>query len=114
MPSRRALFRIALAALLLVPATVAAQYVPGAPVVVATGVNTSIPQIVAGVVNVLLFWATLVTTAIFLVGAAVMVGSAGGNQLDQGKKMMTAALIGYAIILSSWLILSTTVHFIAG
>ena len=97
------------------PLAVSAQdYVPGAPIVVDTSVHTTVPQIGAGIVNLLLFWSTLVTTAVFLLGALLTVGSGGGNLLDQGKKMMTASLIGYAIIVGSWLILSTVISLIQG
>lgn len=86
----------------------------GDKVVVATGVVTTLDRIITGIVNVLLFWGGGVTTTIFLIGAFMMVGSGGGQFLDRGKKLMFAALIGYAIILSAWLIMSTVVFFIAG
>ncbi|HRH93033.1 MAG TPA: hypothetical protein PKV72_00705 [Candidatus Peribacteria bacterium] len=100
--------------LALVPQIALAQYVPGAPIAVRTGVVTTIPRIVAGIVNVLLFWGGGVTTTIFLVGAFMMVGSGGGRFLENGKKLMIGAAVGYAIILSAWLIESTVVFFIAG
>jgi hypothetical protein len=102
-----------LLALVLLPQT-ALAYVPASQLGVHTGVVTDVEGIVSGIVNVLLFWGGGVTTTIFLVGAFMMVGSGGGQYLDNGKKLMKAALIGYAIILSSWLILSTVVFFIAG
>ncbi len=105
--------KLSIAALLLLPAA-AMAYTPGAPIVVSTGVVTTIPRIVAGIVNVLLFWGGGVTTTIFLIGTFMMVGSGGGRFLDNGKKLMIASLIGYAIILSAWLIMSTVVFFIAG
>ncbi len=86
----------------------------GDKVVVSTGVVTNLDRIITGIVNVLLFWGGGVTTTIFLIGAFMMVGSGGGQFLDRGKKLMFAALIGYAIILSAWLIMSTVVFFIAG
>lgn len=94
---------------LLAPAAVAQV------VVVSTGVSSSIPQIVQGIVNILLQWSSFVATALFLMGAILMVGSGGNDAtLSAGKKIMKAALIGLAIVLSSWLILSTAVFFIAG
>lgn len=100
-------------ALILLPQIMLA-YTPGDPIAVRTGVVTTIPRIVGGIVNVLLFWGGGVTTTLFLIGAFMMVGSGGGPFLEKGKNTMKAALIGYAIILSSWLILSTAVFFIAG
>jgi hypothetical protein len=85
------------------------------PVLIDTGVDTSIPQIMQGLVDLFLRWSLLIATAIFLMGAALMVGSGGNDAfLSAGKKLMKAALIGLAIVLSSWLILSTIVAFIAG
>ena len=80
-----------------------------------TGVHSTVPQIIQGIVNILLLWSGLVTTAVFLGGAIWMVGS-GGNEarVTTGKKVMKGALFGLFFILSSWLILSTAVFFIAG
>lgn len=94
---------------LLLPAAAWAQ------VQISTGVNTDIPTIMDGIISLLLMWSSMVATAIFLMGATLMVGSGGNDAyLSAGKKLMKAAMIGYAIILSSWLILSTAVFFIAG
>ncbi len=103
-------FRSLLAfALVCLPATVSAA------VLIDTGVNTTIPQIMQGLVNLFLRWSTLVATAIFLMGAILMVGSGGVDAyLSAGKKLMKAALIGLAIVLASWMILSTVVAFLAG
>ncbi len=85
------------------------------PVYIDTGVTTSIPQIIQGLVDLFLRWSLLIATAVFLMGAALMVGSGGNDAyLSAGKKLMKAALIGLAIVLGSWLILSTVVAFIAG
>jgi drug/metabolite transporter (DMT)-like permease len=63
----------------------------------------------------LLRWSVLVATALFLLGCILMVGSGGDDAtLSNGKKIMKASLIGLAIVLASWLILSTAVYFIAG
>lgn len=92
-----------------------AEPVFAAVVIIDTGVQTTIPRIIEGIVNVLLQWSAVVATGVFLVGALFMVGSGGNDALlSNGKKLMKAALIGLAIILSSWLILSTVVFFIAG
>jgi hypothetical protein len=85
-----------------------------AVVTVDTGVHTTVPRIIQGIINVLLMWSGLVATAIFLLGAIFMVGSGGADQtLSAGKRMMKASLIGFALILASWMILSTVVSFIA-
>ncbi len=84
-------------------------------VCVDTGVTSTIPSIFAGIVNLLLLWSGLLATALFLIGCILMVGSGGSDAiLSNGKKIMKASLIGLAIILSSWLILSTAVYVIAG
>jgi len=84
-------------------------------VLIATGVDTTIPQIMQGLVNLFLRWSFFVATAIFLMGAVLMVASGGADAyLSAGKKLMKAALIGLVIVLSSWLILSTVVAFLAG
>lgn len=86
-----------------------------APLRLITGVTSTVPSIFAGIVNTLLLWSGSVTTALFLLGALLMVGSGGNDAtLSNGKKIMQASLIGLAIILSSWLILSTAVAFISG
>ena len=88
---------------------------PGGPLCIDTGVHSDIPTIMAGIVNLLLIWSGMVTTALFMAGAIWMVGSGGDEaRVTTGKKIMKASLIGLAIILSSWLILSTAVFFIAG
>lgn len=86
-----------------------------APVVIDTGVQTTIPQAIQGFVDVLLKWSSFVVTGLFLLGAILMVGSGGNDAyLSAGKKIMQSCLIGYAIILASWLVISTVVFFIAG
>lgn len=101
---------IATAALLTVPAVVLAG-----PVTVNTGVNTTIPQILQGIVDLILRWSSLIATAIFLLGAILMVGSGGNDALlSAGKRLMKASLIGLAIVLASWMILSTVVALVAG
>ncbi len=85
------------------------------PLTISTGVTSTIPSIFGGIVNLLLLWSGVVATALFLLGAILMVGSGGNDAtLSNGKKIMKASLIGLAIILGSWLILSTTIYFIAG
>ena len=79
-----------------------------------TGVHSDVPTILQGFENVLLSWSGLIATAIFLLGAFLMVGSGGDEAyLSAGKKLMKAALIGLAIVLASWMILSTVISFIS-
>lgn len=86
-----------------------------APLIVDTGVTSTIPSIFNGFVDLLLTWSIFVASALFLLGCIMMVGSGGSDAiLSNGKKIMKASLIGLAIILCSWLILSTAVFFIAG
>lgn len=84
-----------------------------APLTISTGVTSTVPTIFNGIVDILLAWSSLVATALFLLGCILMVGSGGNDAtLSNGKKIMKASLIGLAIILSSWMILSTVVSFI--
>lgn len=107
----KSIIRIAAGILLLFPAVPAYAL----QVIVDTGINTTIPQILQGVVNLLILWSGVITTTLFLIGSTLMVSSGGSDALlSNGKKIMKASLIGLAIILSSWLILSTVVYFIAG
>ncbi len=87
---------------------------PANTVCIDTGVSTTVPAILSGIINVLLLWSGLLTTALFLLGAIFMVGSGGSEaSLSAGKKIMKASLIGLVLILSSWLLLSTMVYFLA-
>jgi hypothetical protein len=85
-----------------------------AVITINTGVHSNIPKIIQGIVNVLLMWSGLVATALFLVGAIIMVASGGTDKwLSAGKNLMKSALIGYAFLLSSWVMISTMVYFIS-
>ncbi len=89
--------------------------VASAQLTIDTGVHSDVPTILQGLIDTLLAWSGLTATALFLIGCIIMVGS-GGNEasLSLGKKIMKESLIGLAILLSSWLILSTVISFIAG
>ncbi len=110
------------ALLLLIPLVVFAAPSPpgcigdgagGTQVCVGTGVSSTIPSILQGFVNVLFGWAALVATALFMLGSILMVGSGGEEKyLSAGKAIMKSSMIGFAIVLSSWLILSTVIYFI--
>jgi ABC-type nickel/cobalt efflux system permease component RcnA len=79
-----------------------------------TGVYSTTETILGGIIDVLLLWSGVVTTAVFLIGALMMVASGGSDTyLSAGKKIMKAAAIGLAIILASWMILSTVVFVIS-
>ncbi len=78
-----------------------------------TGVHTTIPQILGGILRILLAWSSLVATALFLGGALWMVASGGKDErVTVAKTVMKASLVGLAIIVGSWLILSTAVSLI--
>ncbi len=78
-----------------------------------TGVHSTVPQIMQGFVNVLLGWSALVAMTLFMLGAILMVGSGGEEKfLTSGKAIMKASMMGFAVIMSSWLILSTVIYFI--
>ena len=82
-------------------------------ITVGTGVTTDIPHILAGILSILLGWSSLVATALFLGGALWMVGSGGNDaRVTTAKTIMKASLVGLAIVVGSWLILSTAVSFI--
>lgn len=104
-----------IAFLMLMPIAVSAACVGsgGDQVCINTGVDSNIPSILQGLVNVLFGWAALVATALFMVGSILMVGSGGEEKfLASGKAIMKSSMIGFAIVLSSWLILSTVIYFI--
>jgi hypothetical protein len=65
------------------------------------------------VVNVLLYWSSFVALTLFIVGGVMMIGSGGSDALlSSGRKIMKGSLIGFAIVLASWMILSTVLYFI--
>ncbi len=81
-------------------------------VVVDTGIGGTIPGILGGIVNVLFGLSTFIAFTVFMLGGFYTVASGGNEQiLGNGKKLMRFALIGLAIILGSWLLLSTFVNF---
>jgi len=81
---------------------------------ISTNVHSDVGTIVQGIITVLLGWSGVVATALFLLGCLLMVGSAGSEKFSSsGKTIMKASLIGLAIILASWLILSTVVYLIS-
>ncbi len=94
--------------------TFSPYFASAAPLIVDTGVDSNVPTILQGIVNVLLGWSGLAATGLFLLGSIIMVGSGGEEAfLSAGKKIMKAALIGFALILGSWLMLSTVIFFIS-
>lgn len=88
--------------------------ITGRCITIGTGVSSSIPSIVQGVVNTFLVWSAFIATAVFLIGAVSLVGSMGAEKWSAyGKSLMKAAVIGLAIVLGSWLIVSTVVFFLS-
>ncbi len=85
----------------------------GGIVQVDTGVKATLPGILNSFVDILLMWALPVATAAFLFGAFTMVASGGGEGgYANGKKIMVSALIGLAIVLAAYMIVSTAISFI--
>ena len=81
---------------------------------IGTGVSTDVPKIFSGLLTLFVTWSGVIATTIFLIGAIIMVGSGGDEaHVSAAKKIMKSSLIGLAIILASWMILSTVVSFVA-
>ena len=79
------------------------------------GVASDIEGILNGFVDVLYEWALPVATAAFLFGAFVMAASGGEEAgIGNGKKIMKGALIGLAITMGAYMIVSTAVSFLTG
>lgn len=80
-----------------------------------TGIRATFPQVMTAIVNFLAGSALAVCTAIFLVGALMMVGyAAKPDKAEQGKKIMIDSLVGLAIILGSYGILRTVFYLLLG
>lgn len=105
---------VACIALLALPDAAVAAYQPITNFGINTGVTPrTIPQILAGIINILHALAIAVVTAAFLYGGIMVVASAGReNVVQNGKGIMKSSLIGLAIILGSWVILSTFLAFL--
>ena len=75
--------------------------------------GSSVAGIMGNIVNLLLYWSSFVAAMLFIVGGILMIGSGGSDTfLSTGKKIMKGSLIGFAIVLGSWMILSTVLYFI--
>lgn len=98
---------------LLIPVVFAAAC-PAHTVCIDTGtVGITIPHIMGRIVDLLLYWSGFVSITLFIVGGLLMIGSGGSDTfLSTGKKIMKGSLIGLAIVLGSWMILSTVLYFI--
>jgi len=69
--------------------------------------------LLGNLINAFFVSATAVCVAIFILGAAFMVFSAGNDTpLQKGKGMMTGSLIGLTIIVGSYAIFRTVVFFL--
>ena len=109
---KRFYIRLAVLTTVLIQAK-AFAYSPGQQLTVNTGVTSSVEQVISGITDVLLSWSVVVATAIFLIGALIMTASGGQETaISNGRKYMRDALIGFAIILAAWIIISTVVTFI--
>lgn len=58
----------------------------------------------------------LVLAVVFIIWGGFIIMTAGGNveKVTQGRKTMTIALVGVAIILGSWLIIGTLLNILTG
>lgn len=75
-----------------------------------TGITTTVSGVVRGIVNIILLLSGVIATGLFLLGAMIMVGSTGNDQyVTIGKRLMKASLIGFSIVLSSWMMVSTVI-----
>ena len=75
-----------------------------------TGITTTVNGVVRGIVNIILLLSGVIATGLFLLGAVIMVGSTGNDQyVTIGKRLMKASLIGFVIVLSSWMTVSTVI-----
>ena len=82
-------------------------------IVLETGIRIAWPQLVANLTGFVAASAFGVCTLVFLIGASLLVISAGDQtKVDNGKKMMVGALIGLAIIMGSYGILRTILYFL--
>ncbi len=59
---------------------------------------------------------TFAFAGLFITWGAFVIMTAGGSaaRVEEGKKMMTTAVIGLVIMLTSWLILGTVIQIITG
>lgn len=82
-------------------------------IVVTSGVRISFTQAMSNITMFLAVSAVSVCTVLFLVGAAQLTMSRGDQtKVDNGKKLMISALVGLAIVLSSYAITSTVLYFL--
>lgn len=82
-------------------------------VILTTGVRIAWTEVFMNITGFLAASAVGVCTLIFLLGASQLVISHGDQtKVDNGKKMMTGALTGLAIVLGSYGILRTVIFFL--
>ncbi len=78
-----------------------------------TGVRIPFTQLVGNLTGFVAVSAVGVCTLLFLFGAVQVTVSHGDQtKVDNGKKMMISALIGLAIVLSSYAIVRTVLYFL--
>ncbi len=82
-------------------------------ILVTTGIRISFATAMQNVVGYLAASSVAVCTALFLVGSAYFVGSAGQpGPVETGKKLMKGSIIGMAIVLLSYSILRTVLFLV--
>ncbi len=82
-------------------------------VILGTGVRISFVQLMGNLISFLAVSAVGVCTLLFLVGAAQITVSHGDQtKVDNGKKLMISSLIGLAIVLSAYAIVTTVLYFL--
>jgi hypothetical protein len=75
---------------------------------VGIGVNTSIPELILRIITAATIGITFICTALFLIGAFMLVFSAGKEDtIGTAKDMMTKSLMGMAVVLGSYAIIRT-------
>lgn len=81
------------------------------PITVNTGIRTSFPQIMNKIVSFLAVSSVSVCTALFLIGAFMMVFNARSpDKAAQGKDIMIQSIIGLFVVLGAYGILRTVFY----
>lgn len=72
-------------------------------------------KVASNIIDLLVQLTFAVGALAIVVGAGMMIFSAGSEQkFSQGKKLITNAVIGIVIAVASWLIINTIFHLITG
>ena len=82
-------------------------------VILTTGIRIPFTEAANNVTLFVAVSAVGVCTLLFMIGAAQITISHGDQtRIDNGKKMMISSLIGLAIVLSSYAITQTVIHYL--